>query len=272
MAIGTAMARIIARQRCRAQGPGSGCTRRAAPAPRREQPGSRCTAASTIAPPASAARRGARPSAPTPISAPGSARATRAARARWRTGARRRGGEEAAGAELHAAHERQHREIACRGGERPEQQEGGHDRPQRRRSSPCGSMSTVAWNLRSSVSCAAKQTDTPSASRLPGELAGVECRRTSRRCPRMRWRWRARCAAARARAGRSGRAIAARNGDTLISTKVLATVVRVSEPMKKKNVPARSAPATRPGQPTARRRAACARPCMTASTPRRTAP
>jgi hypothetical protein len=41
--------------------------------------------------------------------------------------------------------------------------------------------------------------------------------------------------------------MAARNGDTLISTNVLATVVRVSEPMKKKNVPARSAPATRPG-------------------------
>ena len=52
--------------------------------------------------------------------------------------------------------------------------------------------------------------------------------------------------------------IAARNGETLISTLVLATVVRVSEPMKKKNVPARNAPDITPGQPTARRRAASA--------------
>ena len=51
-------------------------------------------------------------------------------------------------------------------------------------------------------------------------------------------------------------AIAARNGDTLISTFVLATVVRVSEPMKKKNVPARNAPASRPGTPRRERRAA----------------
>jgi hypothetical protein len=44
-------------------------------------------------------------------------------------------------------------------------------------------------------------------------------------------------------------ASAARNGDTLISTKVLATVVRVSEAMKKKNVPARKNPASSPGLP-----------------------
>ena len=42
-------------------------------------------------------------------------------------------------------------------------------------------------------------------------------------------------------------ASAARNGDTLIRMFVFATVVRVSEPMKKKNVPARNAPASRPG-------------------------
>ena len=51
-------------------------------------------------------------------------------------------------------------------------------------------------------------------------------------------------------------ASAARSGETLISTLVLATVVRVSEPMKKKNVPARNAPAITPGQPT---RGHCAR-------------
>ena len=60
---------------------------------------------------------------------------------------------------------------------------------------------------------------------------------------------------------------AARNGDTLISTLVLATLVRVSEPMKKKNVPARNAPAISPGQPTDATARGIRRPCMTISTP-----
>ena len=62
-------------------------------------------------------------------------------------------------------------------------------------------------------------------------------------------------------------AIAARNGETLISTNVLATVVRVSDAMKKKNVQARKVPAARPGQPTARTARGIARPCIASRTP-----
>ena len=62
-------------------------------------------------------------------------------------------------------------------------------------------------------------------------------------------------------------ASAARNGATLISTNVLATVVRVSDAMKKKKVQARQTPAIRPGLPIARTAAGMRAPCMTRSTP-----
>ena len=74
------------------------------------------------------------------------------------------------------------------------------------------------------------------------------------------------CARTRSRRN-SHAATAANSGDMLIRTKVLATVVRVSEPMKKKNVPARNSPAITPGQPAARTAAGMPRPCMTNSTP-----
>ena len=65
---------------------------------------------------------------------------------------------------------------------------------------------------------------------------------------------------------KTSEAMAARKGDTLISTNVLATVVRVSDPMKKKNVPARNSPARMPGRPAARTAAGIRRPCMAVST------
>ena len=111
----------------------------------------------------------------------------------------------------------------------------------------CGSMSTVAWNLRSTVTCAAKQHDTPSASRLPVR------RPASAVCANMTTMpANATIIAIHVRRGTGSfrmprAASAARNGDTLISMFVFATVVRVSEPMKKKNVPARNAPATTAG-------------------------
>ena len=119
-----------------------------------------------------------------------------------------------------------------------------------------GSMSTVAWNLRSTVSCAAKHTETPSASRLPASWPGVDGaaehdddagERDRHRDPRARVDTGS-CSTTRA-------ASAARNGDTLISTNVLATVVRVIEPMKKKNVPASSSPASEAGNADAADRA-----------------
>ncbi len=61
--------------------------------------------------------------------------------------------------------------------------------------------------------------------------------------------------------------IAARNGDTLMRTNVLATVVWVSDAMKKKNVPERNRPERTPGQPTARTARGMARPCITSRTP-----
>ena len=107
-------------------------------------------------------------------------------------------------------------------------------------------MSTVAWNLRSIVSCAAKQIDTPNASRLPSQAADESIRvaehddDAERRQP---------SCATHVRMGTGSFStrrpeMAARNGDTLISTNALATVVCVSDAMKKKNVPER----TQPGQ------------------------
>ena len=61
--------------------------------------------------------------------------------------------------------------------------------------------------------------------------------------------------------------MAARNGDTLISTNVLATVVCVSDAMKKKNVPDRNSPDSRPGLPTASTARGMPRPCIASSTP-----
>ena len=117
--------------------------------------------------------------------------------------------------------------------------------------STCGSMSTFAWNLRSTVTCAAKQHDTPSASRLPASRPPSSESANITTMPAN-----ATAIASQVRAGTGSRRIAraasaARNGDTLISTLVLATVVRVSDAMKKKNVPARNVPETMPGHPAA---------------------
>ena len=101
-------------------------------------------------------------------------------------------------AELHAAHDAR----GCRG-RAPLAANGRREQRRRRRAdtmpatSTCGSMSTVAWNLRSTVSCAAKQHDTPSASRLPvSRPASSASARTSRRCRRTRRPSRSTCAAA----------------------------------------------------------------------------
>ena len=130
-----------------------------------------------------------------------------------------------------------------------------------------GSMSTVAWNLRNTVSWPAKQTETPRASRLPTSWPASTELPNITRMPQN-----AMVMATQVRAGTRSRrtsrpASAARNGETLISTKVLATVVRVSDAMKKKNVPARSSPATIPGSPAARTAAAMPRPCSATRTP-----
>ena len=119
----------------------------------------------------------------------------------------------------------------------------------------CGSMSTVAWNLRSTMSCAAKHTDTPSAIRLPIS------RPPSTPPPNMMaMPIAATNSATHVRAGTRSPstnqpATAASSGDTLIITNVFATVVCVSDPMKRKNVPARSSPASTPGLPTETHRA-----------------
>ncbi len=131
----------------------------------------------------------------------------------------------------------------------------------------CGSMSTVAWNLRSIVSCAAKQIDTPNASRLPSR------RPESMASPNMMTMpANATVIASHVRVGTGSFStslpeMAARNGDTLISTNVLATVVCVSDAMKKKNVPERNSPESNPGQPTRRTARGIRRPCITSSTP-----
>ena len=131
----------------------------------------------------------------------------------------------------------------------------------------CGSMSTLAWNFRSTVTCAAKQHDTPSASRLPVR------RPASAVCANMTTMpANATIIAIHVRRGTGSfriprAASAARNGETLIRMFVFATVVRVSEPMKKKNVPARNAPATTPGMPASRTARGIARPCRATSTP-----
>ena len=114
------------------------------------------------------ARPGPRPSAPRPRPGRGSARAARAGRARSPTACC-----DAAVASRQpapsctqpiSARMPRSRRVAANGGASASADD-------ERRQTPaiitCGSMSTVAWNLRSSVTCAAKHTDTPSASRLP---------------------------------------------------------------------------------------------------------
>ena len=59
---------------------------------------------------------------------------------------------------------------------------------------------------------------------------------------------------------------ATKNGDTLVSTIVFATVVRVSANMKKKNMDASSAPDTIPARPTARIMRPASFPCQRRST------
>ena len=114
-----------------------------------------------------------------------------------------------------------------------------------------GSMSTVAWTLRKIVTLSANSTDTPIASRLPARrpassesanmitmpanatAIAIPVRNGTRSCRKTR------------------AASAARNGEMLIRTNVFATVVRVIDAMNRKNWPARNAPASNPGQPTA---------------------
>ncbi len=126
-------------------------------------------------------------------------------------------------------------------------------------------MSTRACTRRSTVTLAANRHDTPTASRLPlTRPASSESANITTMPPN------AAAIATHVRVGTVSRrnsraASAARNGDTLISTKVLATVVRVSEAMNRKNWPARNAPDRSPGRPTARTAPPTCPRCMTNS-------
>ena len=122
------------------------------------------------------------------------------------------------------------------------------------------------------VTCAAKQIETPNASKLPSR------RPESMASPNMMTMpAKATHIAIQVRAGTGSfntslPEIAARNGETLISTNVLATVVCVSDAMKKKKVPARNNPARSPGRPTAWTARGMPRPYITSQTRQRQRP
>ncbi len=188
-----------------------------------------------------------RPDPHRPEDARGSAPAARASQARWpAVCARRRwqGGSRCRAARCPSTQGSRGRAASPPNGPDASQAGASVHRPA---ISTIGSMSTVAWNLRSTTSCAAKHTETPSASRLPTSWPASTALPNITTIPA-----RANAIAIHVRAGTRSRsanhpASAASSGDTLISTNVLATVVRVSEPMKQKNVPESSRPASTPG-------------------------
>ncbi len=115
-----------------------------------------------------------------------------------------------------------------------------------------GAMLTLAWVRRRMTTFRPKATGTPRARRFPNVRPESSPSKNINTMPTRA----AEIVAQVRRETRSPRRIlperATKKGPTLIRTSVLATVLRVTERMKKKKVEARRAPARTPGRPTSK--------------------